>query len=68
MGRPGLGNHPGFTGQCDCWTRRAPTFVATSELIWEVAYECGNPIIGDATDIELAADWHGEPEKLCQAL
>jgi hypothetical protein len=33
-----------------------------------VAYECGDPLIGDKTDVELAAEWPGEPGKLCQAL
>jgi hypothetical protein len=38
------------------------------ELLWEVAYECGDPVIGDSTDIELAADWQGEPGKFCEAI
>jgi hypothetical protein len=38
------------------------------ELLWDVAYECGNPVIGDESDIELAADWKGEPGKLFRVL
>jgi len=68
MGRPGLENHPKF--------RRAMYLLAETrahirghlELLWAVAYECGDPKIGDVTDVELAADWQGEPGKFCKAI
>ena len=41
---------------------------ATSNTSWMPAYENGNPEIGDAVDIELAAGWQGEPQKLTKAL
>lgn len=38
------------------------------ECLWSVAYECGEPAIGDALDVELAAQWPGEPGVLAAAL
>lgn len=38
------------------------------ETLWDVAHECGNPIIGDADDIEVAAEWPGERGLLLAAL
>jgi hypothetical protein len=36
--------------------------------MWEVAYENGDPVLGDDVDVELAADWPGEPGVLAKAL
>jgi hypothetical protein len=38
------------------------------EYVWMTAYETGNAIIGDFLDVELAAQWKGEPSRFCQAL
>ena len=38
------------------------------EFLWAVAYENGNPVIGDADDIEAAAEFPGERGKLTEAL
>lgn len=27
------------------------------ETLWDVAHECGNPVIGSADDVEIAAEW-----------
>ena len=37
-------------------------------MLWEVSYETGNPVIGDAEAVEAAAEYPGEPGKLCAAL
>jgi len=31
------------------------------ETMWDVAAECGNPVLGTEEDVELAAEWPGEP-------
>jgi hypothetical protein len=38
------------------------------EYVWMVAYETGDAVIGDAIDVELAAQWVGEPGKFCKAM
>src|SRR5262249_24609460 len=38
------------------------------ECLWSVGYASGNPVIGDATDVELAAQYPGEPGTLFEAL
>ena len=45
-----------------------PHAVGYLECLWAIAYECGQPIIGDTVDVELAAQWPGEPGQLCEAL
>jgi hypothetical protein len=29
------------------------------ETMWDVAHECGNPVLGSAADVEIAAEWPG---------
>jgi hypothetical protein len=38
------------------------------EFIWHAANETGNPVIGDAHDVEAIAKWKGEPGALVKAL
>lgn len=38
------------------------------ELLWDVAYESGDEVVGDQVDVELAAGWRGEPGALVKAL
>lgn len=68
MGRPGLMNHPKFSRLIYMLGEPKPHVRGYLELLWEVAYECGEARIGDVVDIELAAGWSGEPGKLCKAL
>jgi hypothetical protein len=68
MGRPGLGIHPKFKRLCAILREPRPHVRGYLELIWEVAYEAGNPMIGDAAMIEAAAEWPGEFGVLCNAL
>jgi len=67
MGRPGLTQNRKFR-------RLALTIGGKAisrghlELMWDSAYESGDEVIGDSVDVELAAEWHGEPGKLTEAL
>lgn len=38
------------------------------ELIWHACYAAGDDYLGDATDVEIAADWQGEAGVLFNAL
>jgi hypothetical protein len=38
------------------------------ETMWDVANECGNPVLGTADDVEAAAEWPGESGKLFEVL
>jgi hypothetical protein len=38
------------------------------ELMWEPAYDTGDPYIGDADDIEGTVGWPGPPGAFCEAL
>jgi len=67
MGRPGLSNHPKF--------RRLAFALGSAararghlELMWEVAYENGDPRLGDAVGVEAAAQWDGPRGDLFAAL
>jgi hypothetical protein len=68
MARPGLKSHPKFRRLVHLLREPVPHVWGYLECLWEVAYQSGDPVIGDALDIELAAEYPGEPGKLCQAL
>lgn len=68
MARPGLQKHPKFRRLVVLLGVPVPHALGYLECLWEVAYEHGNPDIGDALDVELAAQWPGERGKLCDAL
>jgi hypothetical protein len=38
------------------------------EMVWEVAYENGDELLGDAGDVEQLAAWRGKPGQLVDAL
>lgn len=67
MGRPGLHNHPKFRRLVDILKCPVPHVRGYLECLWEVAYECGNDYLGDARDVELAAQWPGEDGQFCSA-
>jgi len=60
MARPTLFTHPKFRRLCHDLGLSRPTALGHMELLWRVAYESGEALIGDATDVELAAEWDGE--------
>jgi hypothetical protein len=68
MARPGLQKHPKFRRLVATLAVPVPHVVGYLECLWEVTYECGNPILGDVLDVELAAQWPGERGRLCEAL
>lgn len=68
MARPGLSQHTKFlrlVRLLKCPRSHARGYL---ELLWESAYACASPRIGDDTDVELAADWPGSPGVLAAAL
>ncbi len=68
MARPGLTAHPKFRRLAHALQLPTPYALGLLECLWSVAYESGRAEIGDETDIELAAQWPGEPGVLCRAL
>jgi hypothetical protein len=68
MARPTLFAHQKFRRLAHMLGAPDPHVTGYLELMWHVAYESGNPRLGDATDVELAAKWPGEPGKLCDAM
>lgn len=68
MARPNLMNHRKFKrAHLNLGIPRAH-LRGHLELLWDCCYENGDPFIGDATDVELAAGWEGEPGALFNAL
>jgi hypothetical protein len=68
MARPGFTTHPKFRRLCYLLGEPEPHVYGYVEYIWHVAYENGDPCIGDALDVELAAKYPGEQGKLAEAL
>jgi len=68
MGRPGLNQSVKFKMLVRLSDLPRPYVRGLLELLWEVAYENGNPVIGDVAAVEAAAEWPGEPGKLCKML
>ncbi len=68
MARPGLLQHPKFRRLVHTMREPVPHILGYLECLWQVAYECGQAVIGDAVDVELAAQFPGEPGKLTAAL
>jgi hypothetical protein len=67
MARPGLQKHPKFRRLVHMLQLPTPYVVGLLECLWEVAYESGNAEIGDATDVELAAQWPKDARDACDA-
>src|SRR5262245_28799278 len=68
VARPGLLVHPKFRRLTLTLGLPEPHVYGLLEFIWRVGYENGDPLLGDATDVELAAGWTGTPGKLVEAL
>jgi hypothetical protein len=66
MARPGLRNHPKFRLLCHLLGEIDAHVWGYVEMMWEVGYESGNPVLGDHVQVELACGWRGEPEKLAR--
>jgi hypothetical protein len=68
MARPGFTKHPKFQRLVHLLELPPPYVRGLCETLWDVAYEAGDPIIGDALDVKFATGYPGEPEKILQAL
>jgi hypothetical protein len=68
MARPGLRQHPKFRRLVHVLGEPVPHVLGYLECMWSVGYECGDSLLGDETDVELAAEYPGLRGKLCAAL
>jgi hypothetical protein len=68
MGRPGLQKHPKFRRLVHTLKLPTPYALGLLECLWDTAYERGDARVGDSIDVELAAQWPGDPGTLCEAL
>ncbi len=68
MARPGITSNPKFLRLCHLLQMPRPHVLGHLEFLWRGPYESGNPMIGDAVDVELAAEWSGERGILFRAL
>lgn len=58
MARPGLTLHRKFLTLCRMLGIRKPQALGHLELMWMGVYETGDPLLGNADDVEDAADWY----------
>lgn len=68
MARPGLIKHRKFKRLVQMLQEPAPHVLGYLEMMWGSCYETGNPYLGDETDVELTAEYPGDPGKLFRAL
>jgi hypothetical protein len=68
VARPGFQKHPKFRRLVHLLKEPVPHVLGYCECLWDVCYENGNDYLGEALDVELAAQWPGEPGKLTRAL
>lgn len=67
MARPGLMRHRKFA-RLERLLGSKALAMGHLEILWEVAYECGDDLLGDAGDVETLGAWQGEPGRLSSAL
>ncbi len=68
MARPSLDKNVKFRRLVRILDEPKPHVIGYLESLWQVAYECGNPVIGDPEAVEAAIEYPGEPGKLFHAL
>jgi hypothetical protein len=68
MARPGLHLNPKFLRLVRILGEPVPHVRGYLECMWEVAYQNGNPVLGDALGVEVAAQYPGEEGKLFRCL
>jgi len=68
MARAGLKDHPKFRRLVYILREPVPHVWGYLECLWATAYQQRSDRIGDKIDVELSADYPGEPGKLCDAL
>lgn len=68
MPRPTLFDHPKFHRLVHMLQMPEPHVLGHLEYLWRVGYSSGNPIVGDALDVEIAAKWTGASGHFVAAL
>lgn len=68
MARPGLMTNVKFKLLARLLGLPRPNVRGLLEVLWDVAHESGNPVLGGADAVEAAAEWPGEAGKLFAAL
>ena len=68
MARPGFRQHPKLRRLAHLLNVALPYAWGLCECLWDTAYQSGNPFLGDSVDVELAAEYPGEPGTLTKAL
>ena len=68
MARPGIGKNIKFKRLVHTLGIPRPYVLGLLETLWEVAYEAARAVIGTEHDIEIAAEWPGDPGVLFEAL
>jgi hypothetical protein len=68
MARPGLDKNIKFRRLVRVLGEPRPHVRGYLECLWDVSYENGNPVIGDAEAIAIACDYPGEVQKIVDAL
>lgn len=68
MALPGFRNHPKFRRLVALLRMPEAHVLGHVEMMWEVAYEAGNAVLGDSLDVELAAGWVGDEGALTRGL
>ncbi len=68
MARPELLRHRKFRRLVATLGLPPPYVLGHLEWLWQTCYETGDPFLGDSTDVELGAQWQGEPSKFTQAM
>jgi len=68
MARPGLMGNVKFKLLCRALGLPRPYVRGLLEVLWDVAHESGNPVLGNEGAVEAAAEWPGEPGAFFAAL
>ena len=68
MARPGLMSNVKFKVLCRVLGLPRPYVRGLLEVLWDVAHESGNPVLGGEEGVEAAAEWPGEKGAFFSAL
>jgi hypothetical protein len=68
MARPSLERNVKFKSLVQRLRLPKPYVRGLLETMWDVAHECGNPILGTAEDVEYAAEWPGKKGTFFEAI
>ena len=68
MPRPTLFSHRKFLRLSAILGMPKPHVLGHLEYLWQSAYQAASAAVGDAIDVELAAEWNGKPGEFAAAL